>query len=100
MQLRIYVHPVQQLRIVERWIHRARRWVRAEEGGTHREVCSIADHDQLKADLERFRRLPFAGYQDAGDGLLAELRNCEAVGCGSTLSLMVDADGNPCEGSK
>jgi hypothetical protein len=99
MQLRIYVDPVKELRIVERWIHRARRWVRAEEGGTQG-VCSIADHDRLKEDLERFRRLPLAGYQDAGDGLVAELRNCEAAGCGSTLSLMVDADGKPCEGSK
>lgn len=60
------------------------------------DVCSM-NHQQIKADLARFRRLEFAGYQDAGGGARLELRFCPAACCRSTIAIWVDAAGNPCE---
>lgn len=94
MQRRIIANRVTGAAIAERWT--GGRWVLEERGGPT-DLCSI-DHHEIKADLDRFRRCDFAGYQDAGAGARLELRFCPAAACRSTIAIWVDADGNPCEG--
>jgi|SRR5687767_2424671 len=60
-------------------------------------MCSVANHEEIKRDLGRFRQLQLAGYQDAGGGCFAEMRVCPTLSCRSTIAIWVGADGKPCK---
>lgn len=48
------------------------------------------NHAALRADRERWARLPFVGHWDfRPDGPLLEMKNCEA--CKSTLSVEINS---------
>jgi hypothetical protein len=55
--------------------------------------CSIAQHDALKLDRERWSALLFVGVQNDDDGRPElELRNCA---CGSTLAIAITPEVTP-----
>jgi len=53
-------------------------------------VHEEADHEQLRADDERWNALPLVGFQQCDSGcyseVIIELRNCS---CGSTLGRVI-----------
>lgn len=97
MQRRIHVDRLNQIRTVEEWAGKLEGWrlVNVARKGAAG-MCSVANHEEIKRDLGRFRRLQLAGYQDAGGGTFAELRVCPTLSCRSTIAIWVDASGNPC----